>query len=679
MDEFEDILEPRRNHFDIRFALKSRDSVPMYKYAKQQTRTQVKESVLASPRLKFTIDKISTEKGISRNDVEKEAEEILEDMAHSQSLTNLRTLAYIFPKLYKRLLRHLYVNRDGIEKLRSQVKDAPIILLPTHRSYQDFLVMTYVCFHYGLPLPFVATGQDFNNMKFINEVLRMCGAFYIRRSFGSDDLYWALFTEYVQTNVINGELPLEFFLEGTRSRTGKFLPPKLGLLSVALEPYFTGKVPDILIVPVSFTYDRILEEVLHAREMLGIPKPKESTSGLIKARTILQDSYGDIFVHVGDPISVREMAVPRIDRSVHNTFPRFLFNLSAAEQKFSAELAYTVQDYQLKHIYISVWVLCATLLAQKPQGYTLREFCRDVEWLKDLATNLGAKIAWPGEYSVQTLVTSHLKRHHTFVNLAHKNQVAVNAYEGSPQSQSPVEFSCLDEVMSLAVVPMGIAMYRNHLLCRLANVCILATSFCGSTEIKIYELFIRFWFLTRLFQTEFIFRPSVVETEFPATLKKLESCTFLQVSSTEKTVIVLSNGVKALQFLSKMIEPFLLGYWMVLQYLEQSPCKLENDNYSKTVAKNIQAHIAQKVIDGERKDFETLSLNLLNNALTSLVSMEVINKTKSDNGGSLTWKTEKIQETMNKLGVFIPGSEQNAGITKRGNSRGPQLSLTSKL
>lgn len=59
MDEFEDILEPRRNHFDIGFALKSRDSVSMYKYAKQQTRTQVKESVLASPRLKFTIDKVT--------------------------------------------------------------------------------------------------------------------------------------------------------------------------------------------------------------------------------------------------------------------------------------------------------------------------------------------------------------------------------------------------------------------------------------------------------------------------------------------------------------------------------------------------------------------------------------------------------------------------------------------
>ncbi|XP_071834868.1 dihydroxyacetone phosphate acyltransferase-like isoform X2 [Apostichopus japonicus] len=680
MDDFEDILEPRRNELDVRFALQSRDGVPEYKYTNKQTRSQVNESVLSSPRLKFTIDKIVTETGLSRKEVEKEAFEILDDMAHAQSLTNLRTLAYIFPKLYKRLLRHLYVNKDGIEKLRAQVKDAPVILLPTHRSYQDFLVMTYVCFHYGLPLPFVATGQDFNKMKLINEVLRMCGAFYIRRSFGTDDLYWALFTEYVQTNVINGELPLEFFLEGTRSRTGKFLPPKLGLLAVALEPYFTGKVPDILVVPVSFTYDRILEELLHSREMLGIPKPKESTSGLFKARTILQDNYGDIYVHVGDPISVREMASPRIDRSVHNTLPRFLFNLSSSEQKFVADLAYNVQESQLRNIYMSVWVLCATLLMQRPHGYTLRDFCRDVEWLKDLAINLGAKVAWPGEYSVQTLVTSHLKRHRTFVNLAHKNQVSINAYEGSPLPPTgSMEMNSLDEVMSLAVVPMGIAMYRNHLVCRLANVCLLTSSFCGTNAISIGDLFLKFWFLIRVFQKEFVFKPSVTETEFAATLKKLESCTFIQVCNTEKKVEVLSNGMKAMSFLSKMVEPFLQGYYMVCQYLVQTKWNPDNDNKSKSIAKNIQALIAQKFMNDEMKHFDTLSLNLIGNALTSLVAMDYIQCNKSENGGSLSWQASKVEEVMAKLGSYLPKLEINGGAVQTHRTRREPMSVTSKL
>lgn len=72
--------------------------------------------------------------------------------------------------------------------------------------------------------------SDFKGMKFFGWLLRHCGAFYIRRSFGTDWLYWAVFTEYVQTQLRNGDAPLEFFVEGTRSRTNKSYIPKTGLL-----------------------------------------------------------------------------------------------------------------------------------------------------------------------------------------------------------------------------------------------------------------------------------------------------------------------------------------------------------------------------------------------------------------------------------------------------------------
>lgn len=131
----------------------------------------------------------------------------------------------------------------------------------------------------------------------VGRLLRDSGAFFIRRSFGSDRLYWAAFSEYVQTLVTAGDAPLEFFVEGTRSRTAKSLCPKLGecwppapprassntqrcagLLSVALEPFFTGQVSDVMVVPINISYDRTLEEKLYAYELLGVPKPKESTS-----------------------------------------------------------------------------------------------------------------------------------------------------------------------------------------------------------------------------------------------------------------------------------------------------------------------------------------------------------------------------------------------------------------
>lgn len=66
-------------------------------------------------------------------------------------------------------------------------------------------------------------------MQFIGWLLRSSGAFYIRRSFGDDHLYWAVFTEYVQTQICNGDSPIEFYVEGTRSRTSKSYTPKFGM------------------------------------------------------------------------------------------------------------------------------------------------------------------------------------------------------------------------------------------------------------------------------------------------------------------------------------------------------------------------------------------------------------------------------------------------------------------
>lgn len=132
-------------------------------------------------------------------------------------------------------------------------------------------------------------------MAGMGTMLRNTGAFYMRRSYNNDSLYWTTFKEYVHQIIVAGDLPLEFFIEGTRSRSCKSLSPKfgkitkkltwnktecivLGLISMILRGFFLGEVPDILFVPINITYDRVLEEELFAYELLGVPKPKESTA-----------------------------------------------------------------------------------------------------------------------------------------------------------------------------------------------------------------------------------------------------------------------------------------------------------------------------------------------------------------------------------------------------------------
>lgn len=140
----------------------------------------------------------------------------------------------------------------------------------------------------------------------LSTILRKTGAFFMRRSFSKNDLYWDVFREFIYALISFYHSGVEFFIEGTRSRNFKALVPKIGLLSMTLSPYFMGEVADIIIVPISVSYERVLEEQLFVYELLGVPKPKESTRGFFKALKIIDECFGNMYMDFGQPISVKE-------------------------------------------------------------------------------------------------------------------------------------------------------------------------------------------------------------------------------------------------------------------------------------------------------------------------------------------------------------------------------------
>lgn len=194
----------------------------------------------------------------------------------------------------------------------------------------------------------------------MGQILRRSGAFFIRRSFADDALYRAVFSEYVQA-ILCATQPLEFFVEGTRSRSGKSLYPKFGLLQTAVEVFLRGRVSDIMVVPVSLTYERTLEENLYAAELLGIPKPRESTLGLLKARKVLADNYGSMWFHVGKTISVREFLTGKIDRRLYGTVPINLIVMDGNDASAVKELAFAAIHEQQTNMRIHDWTVLATV------------------------------------------------------------------------------------------------------------------------------------------------------------------------------------------------------------------------------------------------------------------------------------------------------------------------------
>uniref|UniRef100_A0A3Q4G810 Phospholipid/glycerol acyltransferase domain-containing protein n=1 Tax=Neolamprologus brichardi TaxID=32507 RepID=A0A3Q4G810_NEOBR len=224
-EEFTDILEERRRTTDLGYALRTFNPQP-YKGAPTLSTSDLNKAVLESQYLCYIIKEIAMEMGSSVEKVKEDASRILKEMSHNLQLGFIRLMGYTLNKVFKRLY-----SRAGIVlslQLQQAIQESPVILIPNHRSYVDFLIISYILFTYDIPVPVIAAGIRLADVTIIGGLLRRSGAFYIRRAIGSDKLYWAVLLEYVQTIVRTGYAPLEFYVEGFRSRTLKSLVPKLG-------------------------------------------------------------------------------------------------------------------------------------------------------------------------------------------------------------------------------------------------------------------------------------------------------------------------------------------------------------------------------------------------------------------------------------------------------------------
>ena len=161
-------------------------------------------------------------------------------------------------------------------------RKGPIVFCPTHRSYVDFTILTLTMFFFGMEIPHVCSGEDFLNIMVVNDMLRSSGAFFMRRTFKGDDLYRSIFTEYVKI-LSKDRAMMEFFIEGTRSRTNKIIEPKYGFLNFMTNTLFNREVEEITIVPMTINYMRTLEGETFPMELVGADKVKETLSRIIKA------------------------------------------------------------------------------------------------------------------------------------------------------------------------------------------------------------------------------------------------------------------------------------------------------------------------------------------------------------------------------------------------------------
>jgi glycerol-3-phosphate O-acyltransferase len=270
----------------------------------------VRQLVLQGDEISRLIRQLARETNQPESHLWRRAERYFDEMAANFHGAYFAFLEFVFNRIWPKVFKGF--EYSGLEKVGECVKQHPVVLVPCHRSHFDYLILSYLFHANYLSPPHIAAGI---NLSFwpLGPLFRGAGAYFIRRSFDGNDLYKQVFRNYLSYLIREGYTQ-EFFIEGGRSRTGKILTPKLGMLSAIVNAFIAGARRDLYLVPVSIHYGRVVEEESYKRELVGAEKEKESLLNLLKARAMLRQKYGTVYVTFADPISLSDVLGDRKER-----------------------------------------------------------------------------------------------------------------------------------------------------------------------------------------------------------------------------------------------------------------------------------------------------------------------------------------------------------------------------
>lgn len=254
------------------------------------------EAVDAEIRQMIEVDGLREER-VKRKAI-KYCREIFSDCTQTSQELMKRALNYFWNRFYSGIE---VFDLDPVKRLALTHQ---LIYVPSHRSHIDYLLLSYVLFKEGLALPYIAAGSNLN-MPVIGRILRGGGAFFIRRSFKDNPLYSSIMNEYMKKLVELG-VPVEYFIEGGRSRTGRLLKPKLGMLSMTVDAWIRTQNKPIAFVPVYLGYEKLIEGRSYVGELYGQKKEKESLFGSIRSILTLKGQFGKVTTRFGNPIKLDE-------------------------------------------------------------------------------------------------------------------------------------------------------------------------------------------------------------------------------------------------------------------------------------------------------------------------------------------------------------------------------------
>ncbi|KAM4623473.1 glycerol-3-phosphate acyltransferase 1, mitochondrial isoform 1-T2 [Polymixia lowei] len=292
----------------------------------------VVDNVLNNSRVESAIVEVATDsepaasqpgqehKAVSK--VRRKARGFLQEMVANISPAFIRLTGWVLLKLFNGFFWSIQIHKGQLEMVKRAATEhnVPLVFLPVHKSHIDYLLITFILFCHNIKAPHIAAGNNLN-IPIFSTLIRKLGGFFIRRKLDEtgdgkkDVLYRSLLHAYTE-ELLRQQQFLEVYLEGTRSRSGKPSPARAGMLSIVVDTLCTGAIPDVLVVPVGISYDRIIEGNYNS-EQLGKPKKNESLWGVAcGVFRMLRKNYGCVRVDFTQPFSLKEYLDNQRSRNV---------------------------------------------------------------------------------------------------------------------------------------------------------------------------------------------------------------------------------------------------------------------------------------------------------------------------------------------------------------------------
>ena len=511
---------------------------------------EITEEILTRKSLREYLAEYAEANNISLQKTNKKAASYIKEIAANYNLRVINFGNWLLTWVFKNIFEGLMVNQEEINRMREKSTEAPLILVPCHKSHLDYLLLPYVMFRNNMPCPHIAAGK---NLSFwpLGPLFRGGGAFFLRRTFKGAELYSKIFAAYLEKLLSEG-FNIKIFIEGGRSRTGKLLTPRPGGLAMIIQAYLNGACDNLFFVPVFVGYDRVLEEDAYLKEIEGGKKSPETLKGLISTRKFLKKKYGKVYIRFDEPISINDYIREKDIDLTKTTGKEYI--------RFIKQLGYKlINRINANTVATPHGIIASAVLTGPSNTFSKKELMERADTYTNLLSfyevELSDTLLLDPDNTLDTVIRTFLSRN--FIELADEDEDEI--IEDTQFIVKHNKRAILDY-------------YKNSVISFFVPSAYTAVTIleCDRFKFSPGDLVLRYKFLQKMFTDEFSYDEDLTcEEQISRSIKGFISQGILVPDSSPDLFNLTSSGRRKLKWFAAFMQPFFESYLTALLYFEK--------------------------------------------------------------------------------------------------------------